>query len=106
MFRNEKPPFPLSSHKKFNPLQKFFYTIIMYLFMPFLIFTGLALMLPEMIVEKTFGFNGISLTAVFHSMLGFLVSLFLVIHLYAASVGKNPFANFKSIITGWHHVQQ
>jgi thiosulfate reductase cytochrome b subunit len=104
MFRNEEPPFPLSEKRKFNPLQKYSYISVMYLFVPLLVISGLALMFPEVIIEKVYRFSGIFLTAVLHSALGFLVSVFLIVHLYVASIGKNPLKNYKSIITGWHEV--
>jgi len=46
--------------------------------------------------------SGIFMTAIFHASLGFLVSIFLVVHLYVASIGKHPLNNFKSIINGYH----
>ncbi len=76
----------------------------MYFFMPFLIISGVALLFPEIILEDVYRVSGIFLTAIVHSALGFLVSMFLIIHLYVASIGKNPLENFKSMISGWHNV--
>ncbi|HPT30581.1 MAG TPA: cytochrome b/b6 domain-containing protein [Prolixibacteraceae bacterium] len=104
MFRHEEPPFPLSEKRKFNPLQKYSYILVMYICLPILILSGLALMFPEVIIEKVYNFSGIFLTALLHSILGFMVSLFLIIHLYVASIGKNPLKNYRSIITGWHEM--
>ncbi|PTN07740.1 cytochrome b/b6 domain-containing protein [Mangrovibacterium marinum] len=104
MFRGMKPPYPLSEKRKFNPLQKYTYIVVMYLVMPCLIISGFGLLFPEIIIEKVYNVSGIFLTAVFHSALGFFISIFLIIHLYIASIGKNPLDNFKSILTGWHHV--
>jgi len=104
MFRQEEPPFPLSEKRKFNPLQKYSYILVMYICLPILILSGLALMFPEVIIEKVYNFSGIFLTALLHSILGFMVSLFLIIHLYVASIGKNPLKNYRSIITGWHEM--
>jgi thiosulfate reductase cytochrome b subunit len=104
MFHGMNAPFPLSEKRKFNPLQKFFYVMVMYLAVPGVIITGFALLFPEIIIEKVYGFSGIFVTAIFHSALGFFISIFLIIHLYVASIGKSPLENFKSIISGWHHV--
>ncbi len=104
MFHGETAPYPLSEKRKFNPLQKYFYIIVMYLAVPGVIITGFALLFPEIIIEKVYNVSGVFVTAVFHSALGFFISVFLVIHLYVASIGKSPLENFKSIITGWHHV--
>lgn len=104
MFNKMQPPFPLSEKRKFNPMQKVAYLSVMYLFVPGLIFTGLALLFPETIIEEVYSFSGIFLTAILHASLGFLVSIFLIVHLYVASIGKNPANNFKSIINGYHDI--
>ena len=104
MFRGMKPPYPLSEKRKFNPLQKYAYVSVMYLFVPFVIISGFALLFPEIIIEQIYSISGIFLTAVLHSAVGFFISVFLIIHLYVASIGKSPVENFKSIITGWHNI--
>lgn len=104
MFKNEQPPFPLSEKRKFNPMQKISYLVVMFLFVPGLIITGLALLFPETIIENVYSISGIFLTAIFHATLGFLISIFLVVHLYVASIGKNPLNNFKSILNGYHNI--
>lgn len=105
LFKGEEQPFPLSEKRKFNPLQKYSYIIVMYLFMPILIITGIALLFPELIIEKIYSFSGIFLTAFFHAGIGFLVSIFLIVHLYVASIGKSPLDNFRSIFNGYHDVE-
>jgi thiosulfate reductase cytochrome b subunit len=104
MFKGQQPPFPLSEKRKFNPLQKVSYLLTMYLFIPVLIITGFALLFPETIIENVYTVSGIFLTAILHSVLGFLVFFFLIIHLYVASIGKKPMSNFKSIIDGYHDI--
>ncbi len=104
MFHGMQSPYPLSEKRKFNPLQKYFYLIVMYVVVPLVIITGIALLFPELIIEKVYNVSGVFVTAIFHSALGFFISIFLIIHLYVASIGKSPLDNFKSIINGWHHV--
>ena len=104
MFHGENHPFPLSEKRKFNPLQKLSYVIIMYMALPLVIVSGLALLFPEIIIERIYAFSGVFVTAIIHSAVGFLISIFLIVHLYIASIGKSPAENFKSIINGWHHV--
>lgn len=102
MFRGETSPFPISEKRKFNPLQKYSYVAIMYFFVPFVIVSGIALLFPELIIEEVYNLSGMMLTAILHGIIGFLIFIFLIIHLYVASIGKSPSANFKGIITGWH----
>ena len=104
MFHGMKAPYPLSEKRKFNPLQKYIYVLVMYLVVPAVIVSGLALLFPEIIIEKIYNLSGIFVTAIFHSAMGFFISMFLLIHLYVATIGKSPLNNLKSIINGWHHI--
>lgn len=101
-FKGEVKPFPISSENKFNPLQRTSYVVAMYILVPLVVISGIALLYPEMIIESFLNIGGIQLTAIFHSIMGFLISLFLIIHLYVASVGKHPLKNYRSIISGYH----
>ena len=104
MFHGMKAPYPLSEKRKFNPLQKYFYVMVMYIAVPLVIVSGIGLMFPELIFNKIYNVSGVLITAVTHSAMGFFISIFLIIHLYVASIGKSPLENFKSILNGWHHV--
>ena len=104
MFHGMEAPYPLSKKRKFNPLQKYFYILVMYLAVPLVIITGIGLMFPELIFNKIYDISGVLITAVIHSAMGFFISIFLIIHLYVATIGKSPLDNFKSILNGWHHV--
>jgi thiosulfate reductase cytochrome b subunit len=101
-FKGEPKPYPISEEFKFNPLQRVSYAIAMYVLMPLVIFSGIGLLYPELIVEKIFNIGGVQLTALLHSIMGFFIAFFLLIHLYVASIGKNPLRNYKSIISGYH----
>ena len=104
MFHGMKAPYPLSEKRKFNPLQKYTYILAMYIVVPIIIISGFGLLFPQIIIDKVYNISGILMTAVTHSAMGFFISIFLVIHLYIASIGKSPIENFKSIISGWHHI--
>lgn len=102
MFKGAHPPYPVNEKRKFNPLQKYAYIFVMYIVLPVLIITGFALIFPEIIFERIMNVSGIMLTALLHGIMGFFVFIFLLIHLYVASMGKSPVQSYKSIITGWH----
>jgi thiosulfate reductase cytochrome b subunit len=104
MFKGEKPPFPLNERRKFNPLQKTSYFYVMFLFLPLIVFTGIGLMYPELIIDKVYRYNGVFLTAMFHAALGFILFIFLLVHIYASTIGYDPLANFRSMINGWHEI--
>lgn len=102
IFKNEPAPYPVSKKRKFNPMQKFSYLLVMYVGMPVLIITGLGLLYPEFIVPDISGISGIHLTDLIHIISGFILSIFMVIHIYFCTIGTKPLSNFKSMITGWH----
>lgn len=102
IFKKEKHPFPITEEQKFNPLQKFSYVIVMYFGMPLLIFSGLALMFPDLISYRIFKIDGLVFYDVLHIIVGFVLSLFLVIHIYTCTLGSKPGTLFKSMINGYH----
>ena len=102
IFKGEKSPFPITAEQKFNPLQRFAYIVIMYICMPLLVLTGVGLFFPTVIPMNFLGMNGILLTAILHSTMGFICSLFLVVHVYLCTLGSTPGAMFTSMITGYH----
>lgn len=101
VFKGEHAPFPTNKNRKFNPLQKLSYVVIMYLFLPLIFITGWALLFPETIWLNVFGLSGILLTSLLHIVAGFFISIFLFVHVYFSTFGKTATSNFKSIINGY-----
>ncbi len=102
MFRKEKHPFPVTENQKFNPLQKISYVMVMYLGMPVIIITGIGLLLPEITIKQFFGVSGLLITDLLHIIVGFVLSVFLVIHIYTCTLGDKPGTLFRSMINGYH----
>ena len=100
-----EPPFPVTSDRKFNPLQALFYTNAMYIGVPLLFLTGLGLMFPDAVMDKIFGVSGLLLTDLLHVIIGFLMTAFMLVHIYMASLGRTPFSSFRAIITGWQQLE-
>jgi thiosulfate reductase cytochrome b subunit len=102
LFRNEKHPFPVTMERKFNPLQKFTYVLAMYLGLPLLIVTGIVLLFPEIALDTIFGMSGLVVNDVLHITTGFLLSIFMIIHIYTCTLGDKPTSLFWGMITGYH----
>lgn len=102
IFKGENPPFPINKEKKFNPLQQFTYVLSMYILVPIICITGFGMMYPEVIPTNVFGMSGLHLTDLFHILTGFIISLFMFVHIYFCTIGKSPVSNFKSMINGYH----
>ncbi|MCX6258378.1 MAG: cytochrome b/b6 domain-containing protein [Bacteroidia bacterium] len=101
VFKGDKVPFPVNIERKFNPLQKFFYVMIMYIGIPLLIISGIGLILPQFIVSRALGVSGLLLTSLLHICVGFFVSIFLMIHIYFCTFGASITSNFKGMFNGW-----
>jgi thiosulfate reductase cytochrome b subunit len=102
LFKGDPAPYPINSERKFNPLQLVTYVGSMYILVPIIMITGWALMYPEIIPARFFWSSGLHLTDLFHITAAFLVSLFMIIHVYFCTIGKSPVSNFKSMIDGYH----
>ena len=102
MFKGENPPFEITKSNKFNPLQRFSYVFIMYISMPVIIITGLMLLYPEYLLHGVFGTFALHTTDIIHVVLGFIVSLFFVVHVYFCSIGSRPLSNYRSMFNGYH----
>lgn len=102
IFKGENPPFPISKEHKFNPLQKFSYIAIMHLVIPLVGISGVMLLYPDILIIDLFGNKGLHMTALLHVIMGFVISLFLVVHLYFCTIGHTPISNFNGMITGYH----
>ncbi len=102
IFQNESHPFETTKEQKFNPLQQITYLKIMYIIFPLLVVSGWVLLFPEFILDEIWGISGLTLTAIFHTSIGFILSIFMIGHIYLATTGTTIFSNFKAMITGWH----
>ncbi|MCD6347646.1 MAG: cytochrome b/b6 domain-containing protein [Bacteroidales bacterium] len=102
VFKNEEPPFPIGKDQKFNPLQKISYGFVMYVFVPLIIITGWGMLFPETIIKDYLGLNGFLATDILHLTAAFVISVFLIIHLYFATMGRTPSEHYKAMITGYH----
>lgn len=103
MFKGNKAPYPINGERKFNPLQKIAYVAVLYFMMPFVIITGWAMIFPEMIfVNKLFGTSGLHVTDLVHILMGFILSLFMFVHIYLCTIGKPAGTHFRAMLSGWH----
>lgn len=102
MFKKQEHPFPVTEERKFNPLQKFTYVLAMYVAFPLLVISGIGLLFPEITVRNFFGVSGLIYTDLLHITMGFLLSIFMIIHIYTCTLGAKPTSLFWGMITGYH----
>ncbi|MEI8006510.1 MAG: cytochrome b/b6 domain-containing protein [Bacteroidota bacterium] len=102
VFKKEPAPFPVTAESKFNPLQQFSYVAVMYTIIPLAIISGLGLLYPDLTVNGLIGISGLDYTDLLHLFCGFIITIFMCVHLYFCTFGKTAFSNFKSIFNGYH----
>jgi thiosulfate reductase cytochrome b subunit len=102
IFKKEDAPFPITEEMKFNPLQQFTYVLALFVGVPILIFSGWAYLFPEVVISKIFNLSGLLVNDLVHITIGFILSIFMIIHIYLCTIGVSIKSNFKSMITGWH----
>lgn len=106
VFRGAEHPYEPTARRKLNPLQGLAYGGVMYLAAPALIATGLLLLFPEAAPDRALGAGGVWPVAVAHSVLAFLLTLFLIGHVYLATVGASILSGVRSMVTGWHEARE
>ncbi len=103
IFKNRPEPFPTTKQQKFNPLQQFTYILIMYIICPLIILTGCFMFFPEFVKGSILNINSFLFIDILHVFTGFIISLFLVIHVYFSTISHDKVSSrFKSILTGYH----
>ena len=102
IFDHEPHPFAVNKENKFNPMQQLGYVSIMYGLVPLIIISGWALLFPEYAPQNFFGFGGVWPMAITHTIVGFALIIFMVVHIYLGTTGHTAGELFKTIINGWH----
>jgi thiosulfate reductase cytochrome b subunit len=101
IFRGEENPFRPSPDEKFNPLQKLAYGAIMCIFAPILMVTGLLWSDILFIRKYVLLWDIVGVLNAIHVLGAYVFALYLIIHLYMATLGRTAFAHLKAMITGY-----
>ena len=96
MFRGDSPP--LSPGLRNNHVQQLVYAGVMYILMPVSIASGTLLLFPILAPERALGQAGLWPMAMLHLSVGYLLTLFLVVHIYLATTGETFFSLYREII--------
>ena len=101
IFRGEENPFRPSPEDKFNPLQKLAYGAIMCLFTPILVVTGLLYSDILFFRKYILLWNVAGVLDAIHVIGAYVVALYLVVHIYMATLGQTAFSHIKAMIVGY-----
>ena len=103
IFLGEPHPYPEDANRKFNPMQKMSYLVVMFMLFPALIASGWALFFPGQLPSYVFRIPGVAICALAHTYLGFLLSLFMVVHTYLGTTGSTVGQLFRLMVAGDSH---
>ncbi|MEN6617859.1 MAG: cytochrome b/b6 domain-containing protein [Syntrophorhabdus sp.] len=99
-FRGGPNPFNPTPQTRFNVLQKFTYAFMMFIAMPVIIITGILFGNIMEFYRLLHAIGGLRVLDAIHVIVGYLFVIYLLVHLYMATVGKTLFYHTKSMING------
>ena len=99
--RKEPPP-----HGTYNPLQKAAYTVVLFVFIPLIVLTGLALSpgIDAIAQPLTVLFGGRQFARLWHFVLMSLLIGYFVTHMVLV-FGTGAWNNLRSMVTGWYELK-
>jgi thiosulfate reductase cytochrome b subunit len=101
IFFGDPAPFEPTPEAKFNSLQKTTYFGIMFVLVPMQIVTGVLLWDLERFRSIVETLGGVRVIDAFHIILAYIVTAFLIVHIYLATLGHTFFSHFKAMIVGY-----
>jgi thiosulfate reductase cytochrome b subunit len=103
MFTGAKSPFhpDLAKHIKFNPLQGLTYQMVMLIFLPIQILTGILLWNVAGLEPVVQFLGGVRVVDTVHVLIFIVFVLYIPMHAYLAMLGRTTFEHYKAMLTGW-----
>lgn len=106
IFKGDPNPHHVSAYRKFNPLQSMSYQIIMLLIVPLQFYTGLLLWDVKLFFGTVELLGGVRVVDTVHVLLFIVLTFFIFIHAYLATLGHTPTAHIKAMITGYEEIEE
>ncbi|HKL20322.1 MAG TPA: cytochrome b/b6 domain-containing protein [Tichowtungia sp.] len=103
-FLGWKNPHHPTPQNKFNPMQKSAYLAIMFVLVPLISLTGIALTNVAFLRDFVVMIGGLKILMSIHFLLACSLCAFLFTHVYLATLGHTFFAYFKPMWTGWEEI--
>ncbi|MCE5282283.1 MAG: cytochrome b/b6 domain-containing protein [Deltaproteobacteria bacterium] len=101
MFSGGENPFTPSAKGKYNPLQKTAYAAVMFVFMPVQAATGLLFLDIPVLRDYLLAGNLMGLLGATHVIFAYGLVLYLIVHLYMATLGDRFFSHTMAMIVGY-----
>ena len=101
MFKGARTPFIPSAHERFNPLQKIAYLTLMLILTPVILITGILFSDLVYFLNIVNFIGGVRILDAIHVATGYAFLLYLIVHLYMATLGYRVISHIKAMITGY-----
>ncbi|MCG6534899.1 MAG: cytochrome b/b6 domain-containing protein [Syntrophales bacterium LBB04] len=101
VFMGAANPFSPSPDDKFNPMQKVAYFTVMVLFTPAILITGVLFSDILYFVSYINAIGGLRIVDALHVIVAYIFVLYLMVHIYMATLGHTLFAHTKAMIVGY-----
>jgi thiosulfate reductase cytochrome b subunit len=101
MFKGAGSPFTPSAHERFNPLQKIAYLSLMLILMPVILITGVLFSDIVYFLNIVNFIGGVRILDAIHVATGYAFLLYLIVHLYMATLGYRVVSHIKAMIAGY-----
>lgn len=104
IFKQEEHPYHMQFGARLNPLQKVAYFSVMFFLVPLVGFTGMVLLVPDVMsfFVNFIGLENMKYVFIFHLGGAFAMVAYLIGHLYLGTTGDKISQHYKVIVTGYH----
>jgi thiosulfate reductase cytochrome b subunit len=106
MFQGEHNPHRIDPYRKFNPLQRTLYQILMLFLLPLQFATGILMW----DIKRFQGFidlvGGVRVVSTLHVLIFIFFVFYLFFHPYLSTLGHTPMAHIKAMVTGYEDVEE
>ncbi len=101
IFKGEPNPHHMTADNKFNAMQQKAYVMLMFIFLPAQIITGIFLWQVKGFENYIDMLGGIRIVDTIHVLIFYFFAAFMIAHTYLATLGHTPLAHFKAMFTGY-----
>ena len=105
IFKADRHPFEKTPNKKLNPLQQITYLAILNVLLPLQGLTGLLIWGAQRWPDFADLTGGLSFLAPFHTLIAWLFSSFVVLHVYLTTTGLRPLTSIQAMVQGWEEIE-
>ncbi len=106
IFKGKSHPFKKTELSKLNPLQRITYSFLKLFLIPLQIITGLLYLYYNNWSEIGLSNLSLGFISALHMLGAFLLTAFIIAHIYLTTTGETIFSNVKAMITGWEEVDE